>query len=517
MHRGRCHEGKGDCFSGWRVPPSRLQAAAAFCLHYSLAVGRKSRWKGDGAMKRVAVVLGVLAVVGFAYGQTVERVSVSSAGVQGDGASDSVSLSADGRYVAFGSSATNLVPGDTNGKKDIFVRDRVTGHTVRVSVDGSGAELPGDSARECISGDGRYVAYTYYNPADSTQKMIHIYDRQTGQVGTVGSFSSSQQYYRPQLSDDGRYVLYGHGVKECGMGWCEWHYSRVWKDRQTSETKGFGYANASMSGDGRYVVYDTDASYLFRYDTQTDEVVECGPGYNVVVNRDGQYIAFTTSLALDPADTDALPDIYRKDLQTGEVILCSVQEETGRAEYGSISPGGRYVGYEWGPSGGPYPPHFFDTQTGENACLIMPLWGGAIEGSHSLPEFCDDPSIVGFAAEEGTLVLGDTNGEMDVFVCHLDGPQPVGLVDGWNLIGYLRPYHEATLLANCEIDDGSSVMSWDDAVTAGLVQAMLYCYEEGAGYTSLATSGADDDHFRSGCGYWLLNESGAELILRIPW
>ena len=86
-----------------------------------------------------------------------------------------------------------------------------------------------------------------------------------------------------------------------------------------------------------------------------------------------------------------------------------------------------------------------------------------------------------------------------------------------NLVGYLRPYHEPTLLADCEIDDGSSVMSWDDAVTAGLVQAMLYCYEEGAGYISLATSGADDDHLRSGCGYWLLNESGGQLILRIPW
>jgi len=468
-------------------------------------------------MKRVAVVLGVLAVAGLALGQTVERVSLSSAGEQGNDGSGSVSLTSDGRYVAFGSVATNLVPVDTNGHRDIFVRDRVTGQTDRVSVDGSGAELPGISNQPCISGDGRYVAYNHYNPADTAQKKIHIYDRQTGAMDTVGIFSSHNQYHSPKLSDDGRYLVYMRAWEECGMSGCVWHYEAVWLDRQTSAGISIPCIGADISGDGRYVVYMTMGDGLYRYDTQTAEVVDCGSGYNMVVNRDGRYIAFTTHLQLDAADTDALPDVYRKDLQTDEVVLCSVQEGIRRAEYASIGPDGRYVGYKLGLTGQPYPPYFFDTQTGENACLIMPLWGGGVEGSYALPAFCDDPNLMGFAAVEGTLILGDTNGEKDVFVCDLSGPQCVGLDDGWNLLGYLREYHEPTLLADCEIDDGSSVMSWDDAVGVGLVQAMLYCYEEGVGYTSLATSGDDDDHFRSGCGYWLLNESGAELILRIPW
>src|SRR5207247_9811592 len=76
---------------------------------------------------------------------TVERVSVDSAGNQGDGSSFSPWLSADGRFVAFVSYATNLVPGDTNGALDVFVHDRQTGTTERVSVDSAGNQGNGGS------------------------------------------------------------------------------------------------------------------------------------------------------------------------------------------------------------------------------------------------------------------------------------------------------------------------------------------------------------------------------------
>ena len=69
-----------------------------------------------------------------------ERVSLGPGGVQGDGASCSPSISADGRFVAFLSDATNLVPGDTNGAGDVFVRDRQTGTTERVSVGPGGVQ-----------------------------------------------------------------------------------------------------------------------------------------------------------------------------------------------------------------------------------------------------------------------------------------------------------------------------------------------------------------------------------------
>ena len=91
---------------------------------------------------------------------TTTRVSVSSLGEQGNNSSGDwgSSFGADGRYVAFPSSASNLVSGDTNGTWDIFVHDRQTGQTYRVSVSSWGGQGNGDSYSPSISADGRYVA-----------------------------------------------------------------------------------------------------------------------------------------------------------------------------------------------------------------------------------------------------------------------------------------------------------------------------------------------------------------------
>jgi Tol biopolymer transport system component len=88
-----------------------------------------------------------------------ERVSVDTSGGEGNDYSYGPSISADGRYVAFESWATNLVAGDTNGKKDVFVHDRTTGITTRVSVDSSGAEADNYSRNPWISADGATVAF----------------------------------------------------------------------------------------------------------------------------------------------------------------------------------------------------------------------------------------------------------------------------------------------------------------------------------------------------------------------
>src|SRR5205814_1949170 len=89
---------------------------------------------------------------------TTARVSVASDGTQGNGASAGVGLSADGRFVAFHSAATNLVAGDTNGATDVFVHDRQTGTTERVSVDSDGTQGNGPSAGAALSADGGLVA-----------------------------------------------------------------------------------------------------------------------------------------------------------------------------------------------------------------------------------------------------------------------------------------------------------------------------------------------------------------------
>src|SRR5919204_6943340 len=113
--------------------------------------------------------LGLLMFVAGAAAQAApgftELDSVSTAGVQGDRDSELPAVSADGRYVAFVSLSDNLVPGDTNGTADVFVRDRLTGTTERVSVSSTGAQANRDSGLlngmggPSISADGRYVAF----------------------------------------------------------------------------------------------------------------------------------------------------------------------------------------------------------------------------------------------------------------------------------------------------------------------------------------------------------------------
>ena len=126
----------------------------------------------ENAARRIATVglltgvLALLAVPASAAAGTTERVSVDSAGNQENGYPRpwtthlDLALSADGRFVAFTSRSTNLVPGDTNSVDDVFVRDRQTGTTERVSVDSAGNQGNAGSSGVGISGDGRFVAFT---------------------------------------------------------------------------------------------------------------------------------------------------------------------------------------------------------------------------------------------------------------------------------------------------------------------------------------------------------------------
>src|SRR5256886_498703 len=116
---------------------------------------------------------------------TTELVSVDSAGNQANGASTDVALSADGRFVAFTSAAPDLVAGDTNGATDVFVHDRQTGVTERVSVDSAGNQVSGPSIAAALTAAGRFVAFTSAAPdlvAGDTNGAadVFVHDRQTG-------------------------------------------------------------------------------------------------------------------------------------------------------------------------------------------------------------------------------------------------------------------------------------------------------------------------------------------------
>src|SRR5205823_3306605 len=149
---------------------------------------------------------------------TTELVSVAAGGTGADGNSFNPAISPDGRYVAFDSEATNLVASDTNGFPDVFVRDRLTGTTERVSVASGGAQGNSSSGRPAISADGRYVAFESAASnlvAGGTFGNFDIFvrDRLTGTTERVSVTSGGVPAnlgtnFHAASSDDRRYVAY---------------------------------------------------------------------------------------------------------------------------------------------------------------------------------------------------------------------------------------------------------------------------------------------------------------------
>src|SRR5258706_162449 len=177
-----------------------------------------------------------------AAAQVTERVSLSSSGAQGNNGADLPSppgavVSADGRYIAFMSPAANLVPGDTNGTWDVFVRDRLSGTTERVSVNSTGAEANGFSGLYgiAISPDGRYVAFE----SEASNLVPGDTDHRQGVFG------------RDRLSGPTERVsVSSNGVQSLGTS-----------------------SSSTISADGRYITFTSDATTLVPGDTNGDSDV----------------------------------------------------------------------------------------------------------------------------------------------------------------------------------------------------------------------------------------------------
>lgn len=228
-------------------------------------------------------------------GQT-QSMSVDSSGNQGNDRSEQPSISADGRYVAFWSDADNLVPGDTNGVRDVFVHDRQTGQTERVSVDSAGGQASGSNCDQpAISADGRFVAFrsgaANLVAGDTNADVdVFVHDRQTGQteranVDSSGAQSNGRGEY-PTISGDGRYVAFWSDGDNLIPGDTNGRPDIFVHDRQTGRTQrvsvdatgaeanGESYEPA-ISADGRFVTFWSSANNLVSGDLngQTDVFV----------------------------------------------------------------------------------------------------------------------------------------------------------------------------------------------------------------------------------------------------
>jgi Tol biopolymer transport system component len=171
--------------------------------------------------------------------------SLPAAGAQVNGASNDPSISMDGRYVTYDSLATDLVSGDTNIASDIFVRDRQTGTTTRVSKNSAGVEGDDHSYEPSVSADGRYVAFhsdaaNLVTGDTNVAADIFVRDRQTGTTSRVSISSTGAEddtdSYNPSISADGRYVAFYSEAANQVPGDSNGAWDAFVRDRQTGTT-----------------------------------------------------------------------------------------------------------------------------------------------------------------------------------------------------------------------------------------------------------------------------------------
>ncbi len=311
---------------------------------------------------------------------TTTRVSIASDGTQGDGRSTNPALSADGRVLVFSSLATNLAPGDTNAAEDIFMHDRRTGITVRLSLAPDGTQADGNSITPAISGDGRVVAFdssaTNLVAGDINEKSdIFVYDRRSGITTRVSIASDGAEAngrnVAPTLSRDGLVVAFQsfatnlaatdtNGVRDIFV-----HERlsgatiRVSLASNGAEADGNSF-NAALSASGDMVVFQSAATNLVEGDTNgkvdifvhdrlsgtttrvstaSDGAEADGSSFNPVLSAAGRFVAFRSSATnLVPDDTNDKADIFVHDRQTGVTTRVSVASDGAQADGNSQAP-----------------------------------------------------------------------------------------------------------------------------------------------------------------------------------
>jgi Tol biopolymer transport system component len=251
--------------------------------------------------------------------------SRSSTGAVANGWTGSASIAADDRYVVFQSDATNLVGRDTNGKTDIFVRDRSTGAVRRVNLTRSGGQANHWSRWPMISADGRDIVFTSVAsnlvPGDTNNRAdVFVCDRRTGRIQRASvSSTGTQTTDRSRfgvISGDGRYVAFQSGAPNLVAGDTNNKGDIFVRDRQTGTTT---LVSRSTSG-----------------------AAANGSSENVAISTDGRYVVFDSVASnLVAGDTNDAGDIFRRNLTSGRTIRVSITTSGAQANGRS---GGRDIG-----------------------------------------------------------------------------------------------------------------------------------------------------------------------------
>ncbi len=447
-------------------------------MKYSIPNPDNKLWAAG--VPAVLIALCMLGVFFTASANAAELVSVNSAGTDsGNGFSLIPEISADGRFVAFESGAIDLVPTtDNNGTRDIFVRDLQTGTTTLVSVNSAGtASGNGFSSMPEISADGRFVAFRS-NASDlvatDTNRTgdVFVRDLQTEtttlvSVNSAGTDSGNRFSLLCEISGDGRFVAFESVASDLVVTDTNGSRDVFVRDLQTETTTLVSVnsagtdsgdstsGNSVISGDGRFVAFHSNASNLVATDfngtadvfvrdlqTGTTALVSVNsagtdsgntPSSTPKISGDGRFVAFLSYASdLVATDTNGTRDVFVRDLQAGITTLVSVNSfgtDSGNcvSQDPVISDDGRFVAFLSDASdlvatdtNGFQDVFVRDLQTGTTTLVSVNSAGTDSGNTYSVnPEISGDGRFVAFHSFASDLVATDTNETGDVFVRNL--------------------------------------------------------------------------------------------------
>lgn len=338
--------------------------------------------------------------------RTTRRVSVGSAGRQGDGASFDPAISADGRVVAFTSRATNLVAGDTNGVLDVFVHELASGRTTRVSVSTTGVQGDGDSRAPSLSSSGAIVAFeseaqNLVRDGSDFFQDVFVHDRtgrSTSRVPIVACCSGGRSSGAPSISGDGRYVAF------------ESQASLVAGDTNDDQ-------DYPLNGQDVYLAdrVTKQVTRVSRYNPRPAELPLSSRGPSI--SADGRRVAFESEAPIRRPDADNTSDVFLFDVTTGTAQVVSHRATMFSAGEPALSSNGRVVAFRANEQGAEDPQIFaYDRVTTLIERLSVTPAGRRANGFSAGPAINADGTVVAYFSQASNLVRQDTNGGYDVFV-----------------------------------------------------------------------------------------------------
>ncbi|MEM9734824.1 MAG: calcium-binding protein [Pseudomonadota bacterium] len=418
-------------------------------------------------------------------------ISRNTDGTQGNDFSTAPVISADGKHIVFTSPADNLVSGDVNASADVFLHNLETGTTTLISRHSDGTQGDGDSFGASVSAGGRFVTYHSLasNQGDGDTNLtfdIFLFDTTTNTTTLISTAAdgtaANQASFNLVISADGRFIVYeslaSNLVSGDVVGTADLFLYDTLTGTTTLVSKStdgiFGNdasKGASISADGRYITYESDASNLVAGDTNNvpdvflfdrvtgtttlvskaaDGTVGTGASDNAQISANGKFIAYeSSSTNLVSNDTNnAVNDIFVYDMENDTTFLVSTNTSGTQGNFNSFKPSisadGNFIAFESEATNLVSRDtnvvrdiFVHDLTSGTTSIVSDPSGTTTADDLSQLSSISGTGEHVAYASDATNLIALDGNAETDVFVStnplFVDMGMAYGWTTGWHM------------------------------------------------------------------------------------